>query len=72
MLHEYNYVSMDTEYPGTPFLPNLVTYDFDYQVLRINVNNLKLIQVGITLANGQGKHPAEGTYCWQFNLFFDI
>lgn len=43
LVDEFPYCSMDTEFPGTPFLPNDVTPDFEYQVVRMNVNNLKLI-----------------------------
>ena len=39
----YNHASMDTEFPGTAFLPSEVGHDFEYQVVRSNVNNLKLI-----------------------------
>jgi CCR4-NOT transcription complex subunit 7/8 len=53
----FNYVSMDTEYPGTVYLPSEVTSDYDYQIMRANVENLKLIQVGITLTDASGNLP---------------
>jgi len=71
LIKTFNHVSMDTEFPGTVFLPPEVSHDFEYQVVRSNVNNLKLIQIGITLADESGRLP-EGTCCWQFNLSFDL
>lgn len=39
--------------------------------MRCNVDLLRIIQVGITLANEDGEHPIEcGT--WQFNFKFNI
>ncbi len=42
-----------------------------YHVIKMNVDNLKLIQVGITLTDDDGNFP-EGVNTWQFNLKFDI
>ncbi|CDW89818.1 ccr4-not transcription complex subunit 8 [Stylonychia lemnae] len=67
-IENYNYISMDTEYPGTVFLP---PDEFEYQMVKVNVNNLKLIQVGITLSDSNGAVPS-GVCSWQFNLFYDI
>jgi CCR4-NOT transcription complex subunit 7/8 len=35
------------------------------------VNELKIIQLGITLANKNGEMPSETT-TWQFNFKFDL
>ena len=37
----------------------------------MNVDNLKLIQAGITLAKENGEKP-EGTHTWQFNIDYDL
>lgn len=42
-----------------------------YQIIKTNVDNLKLIQLGITLSNDDGQFP-EGISTWQFNFKFDI
>ncbi|MCL7021894.1 hypothetical protein MKW94_010025 [Papaver nudicaule] len=74
-------VSMDTEFSGVIFKP---TQDYNhqtqtpfqyYEVMRKNVNDLKLIQVGLTLADSQGNLPDFGNHrcIWQFNLSdFDV
>jgi hypothetical protein len=40
-------------------------------MVKVNVDNLKLIQVGITLSDINGRVPP-GVCSWQFNMFFDI
>jgi CCR4-NOT transcription complex subunit 7/8 len=42
-----------------------------YQFIKMNVDNLKLIQVGFTLTDEDGNLP-EGISTWQFNFKFDI
>ena len=72
LLEEYNYVGMDTEFPGTVYSVNNMTEDFYYKTLKTNVDKLKLIQLGITLTNEKGEYPKNYPYhTWQFNLEFD-
>ena len=72
LLEEYNFVGMDTEFPGTVYISDNRTDDFYYQTLKKNVNKLKLIQLGITLTNEKGEYPHNYPYhTWQFNLEFD-
>ena len=72
LLEEYNYVGMDTEFPGTVFTADNRAEDFYYQTLKKNINKLKLIQLGITLTNEKGEYPHNYPYhTWQFNLEFD-
>ena len=68
-LEEFNYIGMDTEFPGIVYGVNY-TQDFYYKALKINVDSLKLIQLGITLCNEKGEYPKEIS-TWQFNLKFD-
>lgn len=64
---------MDTEFPGIVFnyVIDSKTPEMGYNILKTNVDNLKLIQVGITLSNEKGEKPI-GTHTWQFNLNFNI
>lgn len=39
--------------------------------IKSNVDILKIIQIGITLSDENGKHP-EPVSTWQFNFNFDI
>ena len=71
LIAEYNYVSMDTEFPGIVNVPRSRSHDYEYQLVKINVDELKLIQLGITLFNSRGQTP-QGTCTWQFNFKFDV
>ena len=72
LLDDYNYIGMDTEFPGTVFHVENMTEDFYYKSLKKNVDKLKLIQLGITLTNDKGEFPKNYPYhTWQFNLEFD-
>ena len=70
-LKQYSYIGMDTEFPGVVYPCNSINSDFYYQFIKVNVNKLKLIQLGITLTNAKGEQPPN-TAIWQFNLKFDI
>ena len=73
LLDEYNYIGMDSEFPGTVFNINNITNDFYYKSMKVNVDSLKLIQLGITLTNENGEFPKNIPYhTWQFNFQFDI
>lgn len=72
-IDDYPYVAMDTEFPGvvnTPMGQFRSKEDFNYQQLFVNVNVLKLIQVGFTLMNEKGELPPNRDI-WQFNLHFN-
>lgn len=68
LAEKYNYIAMDTEFPG-------ICYQGDqyngYKLIKDNVDNLKLIQVGISLADENGETP-KPTSTWQFNLKYDL
>ena len=70
LIKEYNYIGMDTEFPGIVFSLTSLTDDFYYKSLKLNVDSLKLIQLGITLSNEKGEFP-EPNRTWQFNFEFD-
>ena len=72
LLEEYNYIGMDTEYPGIVYCVKNMTKDFYYRTLKMNVDSLKIIQLGITLTNSKGEFPKNCKYhTWQFNFEFD-
>ncbi|KAI5412545.1 hypothetical protein KIW84_057273 [Lathyrus oleraceus] len=86
ILHEFHFISMDTEFPGVIYESkedSTVPYHLrrrdplnDYNYLKANVDNLKLIQLGLTLSDSEGNLPDFGTknkYIWEFNFSdFDI
>jgi CCR4-NOT transcription complex subunit 7/8 len=71
LLQKYNYVSMDTEFPGVVFQSSSSTKEAYYRTIKMNVDKLKLIQVGITISDERGNYPEE-VCTWQFNLKFDL
>lgn len=71
LLDEYNYIGMDTEFPGVVYKLDNYSNDFYYNSIKLNVDELKLIQLGVTLCNSRGQSPPDGS-TWQFNLRFDI
>ena len=70
LIKEYNYIGMDTEFPGIVYSISDLTDDFYYKSLKLNVDSLKLIQLGITLSNEKGEYP-KPYRTWQFNFEFD-
>mmetsp|Transcript_25500 Transcript_25500/g.33319 ORF Transcript_25500/g.33319 Transcript_25500/m.33319 type:complete len:385 (+) Transcript_25500:128-1282(+) len=72
MAEKYQYIAMDTEFPGVVARP-IADYnspDYQYQTLRCNVDLLKIIQLGLAFVNAQGE--VEGCCCWQFNFKFNL
>lgn len=71
---KYNYIAMDTEFPGVvarPIGEFRSTADYQYQLLRCNVDLLKIIQLGLTFMDENGKSPP-GFTTWQFNFKFNL
>uniref|UniRef100_A0A7S1J9X5 poly(A)-specific ribonuclease n=1 Tax=Eutreptiella gymnastica TaxID=73025 RepID=A0A7S1J9X5_9EUGL len=74
MIDKFPYVSMDTEFPGVVVHPvgNYTTANtVHWKTIQCNVNILKIIQLGLTFSDEQGRHPP-GVCTWQFNFKFDI
>lgn len=74
IVDDYPYIAMDTEFPGI-VLRSIGNFksssEYNYQNLKVNVDLLKLIQLGLTFADENGNLPKCGTdkYClWQFNF----
>jgi len=74
IVQKYNYIAMDTEFPGVvarPIGEFRSTADYQYQLLRCNVDLLKIIQLGLTFLDETGKSPP-GYTTWQFNFKFNL
>jgi len=75
IIQDYPYVAMDTEFPGVvarPIGEFKSTADYQYQLLRCNVDLLKIIQLGLTFLDETGDLPASGPSTWQFNFKFNL
>jgi len=75
LLIDFQFISVkDTEFPGIvarPLGSFRTQSEFIYQTLRCNVDMLKIIQLGITLADEQGNFPPN-VCTWQFNFKFSL
>ncbi|CAF5134899.1 unnamed protein product, partial [Rotaria magnacalcarata] len=64
----------DTEFPGIVVRPLgefKTTAEYQYQCLKLNVDFLKIIQLGLTFMDSQGKSPP-GVCSYQFNFNFNL
>ncbi|KAI7836265.1 hypothetical protein COHA_009855 [Chlorella ohadii] len=73
VVDDYPFLAMDTEFPGVVARPvgNFKNSgEYHYQTLRLNVDMLKLIQLGLTFTDIEGNLPRiNGELCvWQFNF----
>lgn len=74
IITKYHYVAMDTEFPGVvakPIGEFRSSADYQYQMLRCNVDLLRIIQLGLTFMDEDGKTPP-GHTTWQFNFKFNL
>jgi CCR4-NOT transcription complex subunit 7/8 len=74
IIQKYPFVAMDTEFPGIvcrPIAHFQNATDYQYQQVCTNVNLLRLIQVGITFFDEQGRIPTPQS-TWQFNFRFSL
>lgn len=73
VLETHPYIGMDTEFPGIVARPSqdYAGPDITYQTLKCNVDLLKLIQLGLSFTDENGKWP-DGCTCWQFNFKFSL
>mmetsp|Transcript_22295 Transcript_22295/g.53016 ORF Transcript_22295/g.53016 Transcript_22295/m.53016 type:complete len:392 (-) Transcript_22295:1727-2902(-) len=73
LVEKYPYVSMDTEFPGVVAKPVTESYtsDYHYKSLKVNVDLLKIIQLGLSFSDEKG-NLCKDCPCWQFNFAFDL
>ncbi|XP_027189366.2 probable CCR4-associated factor 1 homolog 9 [Cicer arietinum] len=79
-IDSFPFISMDTEFPGVVVRPDgndaYRGSDGHYAFLKANVDGLNIIQVGLTLSDGNGNLPNLGTsefFIWEFNFSdFDV
>jgi len=67
-------VEQDTEFPGVvarPIGDFKSSTEYQYQLLRCNVDLLKIIQVGMTFLDENGHSPSP-VATWQFNFKFSL
>jgi CCR4-NOT transcription complex subunit 7/8 len=71
IVEKFPYVAMDTEFPGVVAKPvtEAFTSDFHYKSLKINVDLLHIIQLGLSFADEKGNFAP---VCWQFNFRFNL
>jgi len=75
VVRDYPFVAMDTEFPGVvarPIGEFKSTADYQYQLLKCNVDLLKIIQLGLTFLDESGNLPDTGISTWQFNFKFNL
>jgi len=75
LVEEYPYVAMDTEFPGVVARPvgAFNKNEYNYQTLRVNVDMLRLIQLGISFSDENGNPPPSNfPSTWQFHFKFDL
>ncbi|CAG0916154.1 unnamed protein product [Notodromas monacha] len=74
IVKEYHFVAMDTEFPGVvanPIGNFRSSFDYQYQLLRCNVDLLRIIQLGLTFYDGEGR-LAKDCATFQFNFKFSL
>ena len=72
-IENYSFISIDTKFPGVLAKPigNFTNvFIREYQKLKVNVDLLNIIQLGLTLADKNGNIPEICTF--QFNFLYDL
>lgn len=75
LVKKYRYIAMDTEFPGVvakPIGSFQNTSDYLYQLLKCNVDLLRIIQLGLTFFDENGNMPDGPFTTWQFNFKFNL
>ena len=74
IVKDYPWIAMDTEFPGIVARPVgefKSCRDYQYHLLKVNVDLLKIIQLGLTFMDEDG-HPRPQISTWQFNFKFSL
>lgn len=70
---EYPYVALETHFPGIVSRPTGHFRDhaeYNYQMLKCNVDLVKVIRISFTFSDSKGARP-RSTSTWAFNFHFD-
>eukprot|EP01059_Diplonema_ambulator_P017589 TRINITY_DN295_c1_g2_i4.p1 TRINITY_DN295_c1_g2~~TRINITY_DN295_c1_g2_i4.p1 ORF type:complete len:419 (+),score=47.34 TRINITY_DN295_c1_g2_i4:187-1257(+) len=72
----YNVIGMDTEFPGVVAHANAKNVKNGssplWQTIRVNVNILKVIQIGMCFRDAKGNPPPDKVSTFQINFAFDL
>lgn len=74
LIESYPMIAMDTEFPGIVARPTgsfKSPNEYHYRTLKCNVDLLKIIQLGLTFSDKEGRLP-EPCCTWQFNFRWNI
>ncbi|KAI0984062.1 hypothetical protein GJ496_008661 [Pomphorhynchus laevis] len=74
VVKKYPFIAMDTEFPGVVARPigNFASVsEFHYQSLKVNVDLLQIIQLGLSFFDEHGNPPV-ATSTYQFNFNFNM
>ena len=74
LVDDYSFIAMDTEFPGIvarPVGPFKSSGEYHYSTLKLNVDLLKLIQLGLSFSDARG-NLVPGACTWQFNFAFSL
>jgi CCR4-NOT transcription complex subunit 7/8 len=80
LAEKYRVIGMDTEFPGIVYRiaesdiqNSIIPYnEIEYRTIKMNVDKLKVIQVGLSFADDTGCLPVSHVCTWQFNFKFDL
>lgn len=75
VLTRYPYVGMDTEFPGVVVKPTATfrtPAEFQYSMVKMNVDLLRVIQIGLTFSDENGNFPVDLPSTWQFHFAFSL
>jgi CCR4-NOT transcription complex subunit 7/8 len=75
VLLRYPYVGMDTEFPGVVARPSATfrtPAEFQYAMVKMNVDLLRVIQIGLTFSDENGNFPVDAPCTWQFHFAFSL
>lgn len=74
IVQEYPFIAMDTEFPGIVLHSQQdyhSTSEYMYQSMKMNVDILRIIQIGLTFLDNNGNSPSPIS-TWQFNFKFNL
>lgn len=74
LVRKFPFIAIDTEFPGVVARPCGVfntNSEFEYALFKVNVDLMKIIQLGLSFFDENGKQP-QPIHTWQFNFRFSL